>query len=80
MVVNEVLGLKEKHGDELSELLERECGAKVVRMSDSRGTGEEGRFVVRESWLALKGGREERERMVEDVGEFLPSLLYILRI
>lgn len=76
LAVNDVLGLKASDGDELQALLEKECGAQVVRLGDVRSAIAGGKVsVARESWAGLKGSKEDRGRMIEDIGEFDKLLL-----
>ncbi|KAL2068584.1 hypothetical protein VTL71DRAFT_14921 [Oculimacula yallundae] len=74
LMVNDVVGLKERDGGDLSELLQEKCGAKAVSIGD-RDVAVEGRNVVRGSADALKGGKEERGRMVEEFDSSLYSHL-----
>ena len=77
LAVNEVVGLKVADAEELVRVLERECGAVL-----SSGEGEGKSVIVRKSWEAINGEREERTRMVEDIGGLIlfSFIGYILEI
>ncbi|KAL5317955.1 hypothetical protein ACEPPN_015059 [Leptodophora sp. 'Broadleaf-Isolate-01'] len=79
LAVNDVLGLKASDGDELQALLEKECGAQVVRLGDVRSAIAGGKVsVARESWAGLKGSKEDRGRMIEDIDSKLYQHLHAL--
>ncbi|KAH7306063.1 BIG/ATPase V1 complex, subunit S1 [Rhexocercosporidium sp. MPI-PUGE-AT-0058] len=79
LAVNDAVGLKVSDGDELQAFLQEKCGAEVLRLEDvrSKSAGEK-MAVARESLVALKGSREKRGRMVEDLDSKLYQHLHAL--